>query len=132
MTLVLSACEGPMGPVGEPGESLRLEAYDFTVVSRDWEPIGEAGEVTFYQYIMDFDIGSHIYKNGDVSVFIYLTDNGNEVQAPLPYSIPHMDGSVRWTEHYTFDFDQGTVSFYADYLRGELPPTQDFRVVLTW
>lgn len=129
MIFALIACEGPEGPAGE---SLSLETYYYTVNSRDWQPIGEAGELTFYQYIADLDIGNYIYEQGDVSVFMFLTDNNNEVQAPLPYSIPHTDGGIRWTEHYTFDFDQGTVSFYADYLRGELPPTQEFRVVLTW
>jgi hypothetical protein len=129
MTIALVACEGPMGL---PGESLSLETYYYTVASRDWQPVGETGETTFYQYIVDLDIGNYIYEQGNVSVFMYLADNGNEVQTPLPYSIPHTDGGIRWTEHYSFDFDQGTVSFYADYLRGELPPTQEFRVVLTW
>lgn len=131
MALALSACEGPMGPAGEPGEGLGMEVHEFTVVSRDWESLGEAGGVTFYRYIMDLDIGSYIYKSGNVSVFMYLMDGDNEVQAPLPYSIPHADNGG-WTEHYSFDFDRGTVSFYADYRRGERPPTQDFRIVLTW
>jgi hypothetical protein len=130
--LILVACEGPMGDPGLPGEGLKLETYYFTVASRDWKAIGEAGEITFYQYIKDLDIGNSIYERGNVSVFIYLADDGNEVQSPLPYSIPHTDGGVRWTEHYSFDFDLGTMSFYADYLRGETPPPQEFRVVLTW
>jgi hypothetical protein len=121
-----------MGPPGEPGESLKMETYYYTVNPRDWQPVGESGEVTFYQYIADLDIGNYIYEQGNVSVFIYLVDNGNEVQAPLPYSIPHTDGGIRWTEQYSFDFEKRTVSFYADYLRGELPPSQEFRVVLTW
>ncbi|MDR1675795.1 MAG: hypothetical protein LBR86_04940 [Tannerella sp.] len=132
MTFALVACEGPMGPAGEPGESVNLETYYYTVASRDWKEIGGAGDLTFYQYIVDLDIGKRIYDRGDVSAFMYLVDDGNEVQAPLPYSIPHTDGGLRWTEHYTFDFDQGTVSFYADYLRGENPPSQEFRVVLIW
>ncbi|MDR2040822.1 MAG: hypothetical protein LBP98_00695 [Tannerella sp.] len=132
MTFVLTGCEGPMGPAGEPGRGLNLETYYYTVASRDWKAVGESGKTTFYQYIADLNLGDEIYDWGDVSVYMYLTDDGNEVQTPLPYSIPHTEGGNDWTEYYTFDFDRGTVSFYADYLRGELPPSQEFRVVLTW
>jgi hypothetical protein len=130
VALVFTSCEGPVGP---PGESVALETSYYTITSRDWELLdGGAQNVSFYRCIRDLNVGDYIYDYGDVSVFMYLMDNNSEVQAPLPYSIPHTDGGVSWNEQYTFDFDRGTISFYADYIKGETPPEQEFRVVLTW
>jgi hypothetical protein len=124
-----TSCEGPEGP---PGEGLAINVEYYTIKSRDWQQIGSNGEVSFYRYIVDINIGDYIYDKGNVSVFLYLMDGNNEVQAPLPYSIPHIDNGARWTEHYSFDFDSGTISFYVDLLNGQVPPEQEFRVVLTW
>jgi hypothetical protein len=129
MALTLVACEGPMGP---PGEGAELEAEYFTIRSRDWQEIGSSQDVIFYQCVVDINIGDYIYDKGDVSVFMYQIDGDSEVQVPLPYSIPRMNGGIRWTEQYSFDFDRGTISFYADCLIGLTPPEQEFRVVLTW
>ncbi|MDR3194934.1 MAG: hypothetical protein LBT76_06565 [Tannerella sp.] len=130
MAFVLTSCEGPMGPPGEPGGG--METYYFTVTPRDWKLLGGTQDVSFYQCIKDLDIGSYIYENGTVSAYMYQMEDQTEVQTPLPYIIPHTDGSVRWNEQYTFDFEQGTVSFYVDYIKGETPPAKEFRVVLTW
>jgi hypothetical protein len=128
MLAIAAACEGPQGPPGLPGENVDLYVTNFFVSSDNWEPIGNDGNVIFYRFLFDLDIGNRIYEGGNVNVFIYLMDEGNEVQAPLPYLIPH----VGWTEQYSFDFDRKTIAFYADYINGEMPPPQEFRVVLTY
>ncbi|MDR3269644.1 MAG: hypothetical protein LBT83_11345 [Tannerella sp.] len=128
LALTFTACEGPVGPPGEGG----LEVSYHTIRTRDWQLIGGTQDVSFYRCLVDLNIGDDIYEYGNISVFLYLMDDRNEVQAPLPYSIPRVDGSIRWDEQYSFDFDSGTISFYADYLRGETPPEKEFRVVLTW
>jgi hypothetical protein len=129
----LAACEGPAGPTGPQGEpGMEMDVEYFTVRARDWKEIGSSQDVVFYQYVANINIGDYIYDKGNVSVFMYLMDGDNEVQVPLPYSIPRQERGIWWTEQYSFDFDRGTISFYVDYLNGLTPPDQEFRAVLSW
>ena len=72
------------------------------------------------------------YERGLVNVYMFQwsTSGNSEVQTPLPYWIQHTDGSNTWLEGYNYDFDKGTVAFYAEYRNGEIPPECSFRIVV--
>ena len=129
-TLTLLSCEGPIGPPGEPGEGFVPFVKYFVVKSQDWQYLDSDVYVSFYKYVVDMDIGDYAYNNGFVNVYLFQSDNGNEVQTPLPVWIQYTDRGNTWIEGYNFDFDRNTVAFYADCKLGQRPPTCEFRVVV--
>ena len=124
------SCEGPMGPPGEPGEDFLPYVKYIEVRSQDWQLYSSSEYVSFYKCVKDIDIGKRAYENGLVMVYLFQSDEGNEIQTPLPYWIQYTDKGNTWIEGYNFDFDQGTIAFYADCQRGQRPPTCEFRVVV--
>jgi len=130
ITLTLASCEGPMGPPGEPGDGFRPYVRNFKILSLDWQQYDTDEYVSFYKYVFDIDIGNLAYNEGFVNVYMYQSDDGNEVQTPLPLWIQYTDRGNTWLEGYNFDFDRTTIAFYADVKKGQRPPTSDFRVVV--
>jgi hypothetical protein len=140
--LLLLACEGPMGPPGEPGEGLKWQILTYTVHEGDWKLVGGKDNLNSY-YIYEFDeklLTNFIYESGNVFGYvIFNPGKNNETQTPLPHMIPLGDsdpgGEFLWQEYYTFDFMPGSIAFYADYNdfhTSVRPPTCVFRIVMNW
>ena len=119
-----------MGPPGDPAEGFLPYVKFFTVKSQDWQYLDMDEYVSFYKYIVDMDIGDYAYNNGFVNVYMFQSDEGNEVQTPLPFWVQYTDRGNTWLQGYNFDFDRTTICFYADCKRGQRPPTCEFRVVV--
>ena len=130
LTLIFESCEGPMGPPGVSGEDFLPYVRYFTIRAQDWQQFDTDEYVSFYKYVVDIDIGDHAYNNGFVSVYMFQSDEGNEVQTPLPLWIQYTDRGNTWLEGYNFDFDRASICFYADVKRGQRPPASEFRVVI--
>jgi len=130
LTMALMSCEGPMGPPGDPGEGFVPYVKYFEVKSQEWQNYGSDAYVSFYKCVKDIDIGNDAYQNGLVMVYLFQLDDGNEIQTPLPYWIQYTDRGNTWLEGYNFDFDRGTIAFYADCQLGQRPPACEFRVVV--
>ena len=126
-TLTFTSCEGPMGP---PGENFLPYIKYFTVRAQDWQQFDTDEYVSFHKYVVDIDIGDYAYKNGFVHVYIFRSDQGNEVQTPLPFWVQYTDRGNTWLEGYNFDFDRSSMAFYADCKKGQRPGTCEFRVVV--
>ena len=152
--MALTACEGPMGPPGPvgpqgppgpgggSGDGVKWKILEYTVYEKDWELIGGRDNLNSH-YMFEFKenlLTSEIFKNGKVTGYRVLKlDNGSTVQTPLPYVLPRGQKEGRndklWSEYYTFDFQPGSIAFYAyytDFYTGNRPPTCVFRIVMTW
>lgn len=151
--MALTACEGPMGPPGPvgpqgppgnggSGDGVNWKILEYTVHDKDWELIGGKDALNSH-YMFEFKeslLTSEIFKNGKLAGYRVLTlDNGSKVYTPLPYIIARgqKEGSndKLWSEYYTFDFQPGSIAFYAhytDFYTGNRPPTCYFRIVATW
>ena len=151
--MALTACEGPMGPPGPvgpqgppgnggSGDGVNWKILEYTVHDKDWELVGGKDALNSH-YMFEFKenlLTSEIFKNGKVVGFRVLKlDNNSTVQTPLPYIVPRgtKEGSNEklWSEYYTFDFQPGSIAFYAhytDFYTGNRPPTCYFRIVATW
>ena len=128
LALAFVSCEGPIGP---PGEGFVPYVRYFEVKSQDWQLYDSDDYVSYYKSSpVEIDIGNEGYNDGIVNVYLFQTDDGSEIQTPLPYWIQYTDRGNRWLEGYNFDFDRETVVFYADCQRGQRPPTCQFRVVV--
>ena len=130
IAFVFTSCEGPTGPMGPPGEEILPYNEVFTIRSQDWKHESTGRYASLYSCLVDIEIGDNAYEEGFVNVYFYQNNNGFEVQTPLPYWIQNTDGPNTWLEGYNFDFDAGTVVFYADWKNGERPPTCKFRVAV--
>lgn len=129
-TLTFISCEGPAGPMGRPGEDITFFVDEFTITPQDWVLESTGRYASLYSCIVDIEIGDYAYNDGMVNVYMFQTNDGNEVQSQLPYWIQYTEGNNTWLEGFNFDFDAGTVAFYADWKNGERPPTCTFRVVV--
>lgn len=132
IAFVFTSCEGPTGPQGEPGKDLEFYREYFEVKSGDWISDGSDDHVSFYKYLFtDVDVSDYTYDKGVVFVFLYRVDNkGNETQTLVPFSYEDEIDGVKWKEKYDYDFDGGSIGFYAECPRGQRPPTCEFRVVM--
>jgi hypothetical protein len=133
--LLFASCEGPAGRDGldgRDGASFEFYVKNFTVVSRDWVYLSSGRYTDMYEYVVDIDVKKQAYEYGTVSVYMYQlnTASNSEVQTPLPYWTQHTAGENTWLEGYNFDFDEGTVAFYAEVEKGTYPPTSLFRIVI--
>ncbi|MDR3266644.1 MAG: hypothetical protein LBT24_03640 [Tannerella sp.] len=124
------SCEGPAGHDGLDGDDFGFYVEIFTVRSQDWERVSIGRFTTLYKYIADVDVRKDAYEGGIVQVYMFQTDDKNEVQTPLPYWMQHTVGENTWLEGYNYDFDEGTVAFYAEVEKGTNPPTSSFRIVI--
>ena len=135
VAIFMTACEGPPGRDGLNGTNGQDFSYyveNFTVRSQDWQFVSRGRYTSLYQCIVDVDIRAEAYENGVVQVYLFQNDasSNSEVQTPLPYWIQYTSGDNSWMEGYNYDFDQGTVAFYAEVENGITPPLCYFRVVV--
>ena len=64
-------------------------------------------------------------------MFLYRVDSkGNETQTLVPFSYEDEIDGVKWKEKYDYDFDSGSICFYAECKKGQRPPTCEFRVLM--
>jgi hypothetical protein len=128
--LLFASCEGPAGHDGLDGNDFEFYVENFTVRSGDWKYVSEGRYTTLYQCIVKVEIGGKAYEDGIVEVYMFQTDNGSEVQTPLPYWMQHTVGENTWLEGYNYDFDDESVAFYAEVEKGTIPLPCYFRVVI--
>ena len=150
--MALTACEGPMGPPGpvgpqgppgngSSGENVRWKVFEYTVLERDWQLVGGKDALNSH-YIFEFKenlLTKEMTEGAIIGYRILTLDNGSKVYTPLPYIVPRgtKEGSNEklWSEYYTFDYQPGSIAFYAyytDFYTGNRPPTCVFRIVATW
>lgn len=139
LSLALFSCEGPMGPQGVPGEGMYWKYYNYTVRSQDWELVtSEDGLNTYYMYVFDNkDITDDLYLNGyALGYLVQSPGTDDEVITPLPYTVHRgsndPEGTLLWTETYTYDYMPGSVAFYVQYsdFAQQQPEDMVFRLVL--
>jgi len=131
--MLMIACEGPMGPQGEPGFS-NWKIVPFEVRASDWQYSQDGGFICIFDNFRELD--DYIYRDGLVTVYwIKNPGTSNEVKTPLNNSRPYIDQYGEWTESYTYDYAPGSIAFYLTY--GNLPSSAEpryakFEVVLNW
>ena len=127
--LVISACEGPMGPAGRDGidgEVTYWEIIDFTVRRTgdfSWMQIGEDDEIGSYLYFVleDERITQQIFDEGLVICYYrYMDEFGYNVQTPLPFTIYDIvvDEGGEGEDYYYFEYPY-SVQFSYDVEPGE-------------
>lgn len=130
--------EGPMGPMGIPGEGTNWDVTEWTVSSNQWKLNGtvNGGNSYYYCELVDPKLTPFIASSGNVAVYLYTnTTSSGRIQTPLPYVSHYTDGKAAWTETYDFDFAPGSIVVYvkySDFNTATVPPTRTFRVVKTW
>ena len=134
----LTACS----PYTESDDSKNWEVLTFTVKKNDWQLKGGTNNLdSYYQFIFDDvrELTSFVASQGTVMGYVYQGSGSDEVQTPLPYTIPYGDvvqgNEVLWTETTTFDYQAGSIAFYvnySDFTTEVRPGTMEFRVVLHW
>jgi hypothetical protein len=133
--MLFVSCEGPVGPMGPKGDSgldIAFHVENVTIRSEHWKQVSIGKYATLYECIREVDVREEAYEEGLVNVYMFQwsSDSKSEVQTQLPYWIQHTDGENTWLEGYNFDFDKGTVAFYAECKNGTNPPECNFRVVV--
>ena len=154
LIMALTACEGPMGPPGpvgpqgppgngSSGEGVNWKIEEYEILEKDWKLVGGRDALGSH-YMCEFPnvnwLTNTVFSKGKLVGYRILTlDNGSKVYTPLPYIIARgqKEGSNEklWSEYYTFDFQPGSIAFYAhytDFYTGNRPPTCYFRIVATW
>jgi len=133
--MLFASCEGPAGRDGFDGLNGKdcecsKHIANFVIKQQDWKRVSVGRYVTLYECIKDVDIREDAYEDGVVFAFMFQWDekNKSEVQTPLPHWTQHTDGDNTWLEGFNYDFDHGTVAFYAECRNGTNPPECDFRV----
>ena len=133
VVIAMTACEGPMGPQGVPGEagSLLTKVEYFTVKPSDWEFMGPSDNPNevYYRYTVTPKFYSELgdkelewlYNDGAIHAYLFRNfDQNGETQTPLPYVLNTMQD----------------VAFYIAYsgANQDSSPTQDmhFRIVANW
>ncbi|MDR2148715.1 MAG: hypothetical protein LBE91_19920 [Tannerella sp.] len=135
VALFTTSCEGPPGRDGfdgEDGQDFEFYVENFRVRSQDWEFVNSGRYTSLFQYVVDVDVQEEAYEFGIVQVYLFQINasSNSEVQTPLPYWIQYTSGDNTWLEGFNYDFDQGTVAFYAEVANGTRPADSNFRVVV--
>ena len=128
--MVLTSCEGPAGRDGLDGKDFEFYYDYFTIKSQDWDRVSVGQYATLYEYVVDIKIGHDAYEKGLVLVYMFQWEGNNEVKTPLPHWVQHSQGNNTWLEGYNYDFDAGTIKFYAECRNGTNPPECEFHVVV--
>ena len=149
--LVISACEGPMGPAGRDGidgEVTYWKIIDFRVRRDQWLQIGDNDEIGsyLYFYLEDDQISQEIYDNGLVLCYYKFTDEfGLDVQSPLPFTVYDIDVEVfeediyeyPYSIHFSYDVTPGSIAikvvisnFFTNAYWHVMPTACDFRLHL--
>ncbi|MDR0729107.1 MAG: hypothetical protein LBF19_03145 [Prevotellaceae bacterium] len=136
---VFSACQGPMGPEGPPGDSTQWAVRTITVHTNEWMLSGRPNELGSYYYADKSipELTAFVFNEGAVIGYIRTGDNVKNI---LPYVLHKGEvgatGEYLWTQTYDFDFSPGAVRFYvtfSDFMTGSARPgTETYDIVLIW
>lgn len=151
--IMLSACEGPMGPEGPPGQDGHSTEWwfkDITITRNQWDIKGEPDQIGSYlTYVTTVpELTEDIYYDGAIICYYrFINEDGIEVQTTLPHTVYGIldDGGyeVPYSEYYSFDVtpttrtETGTIALkitYSDFYTAEwIPPVScTFRLVLIY
>lgn len=150
VVIAMTACEGPMGPQGVPGEagSLLTKVEYFTVKPSDWKFMGPSDNPNevYYQYTVTPKFYSELgdkelewlYNDGAIHTYLFRNfDQNGETQTPLPYVLNWADNNNKLCIETVYsDYTMQDVAFYIAYsgANQDSSPTQDmhFRIVANW
>ena len=147
----MTACEGPMGPAGPPGQDGVGDWYvfDIDVYSDMWKPIYDeydnlyyecrVSRASFFNKISQSDF-EFIFDEGLITGYLvqWVRYDGGApvlVQSLLPYTIYGDDGEFLYSENYSFEvLRTGYITFtvkYSDF--AEVSPGDcNFHMVMIW
>ena len=141
--MVLSACEGPAGPMGPPGKDADagMLVFECNVLSEHWKPAFDDLMGDFFEYEFRIrELTGYIFDEG--AVFCYLVQNIDDgkrvtvVQSPLPYTFYGVFQGVLYSENYTYEIRPGYINFIvkiSDFdTQAQQPLDCTFRVVMMW
>ena len=136
----VTACD--VEPYHDGDDNDNWKVLTFTVKKSDWKLMGHSNDLnSYYQFVFNDvrELSNFVCTDGTVTGYLYQGNGSDEVQTPLPYTIPYGDfvngNEFLWTETTTFDYQPGSIAFYVNYsdFNTEVEPeTMDFRVVLHW
>ena len=138
LAIMFSACEGPMGPQGEPGNENYWHNETFTVHSNAWQLEGQQGELGSYFYYDKAvpQLTNNVFKEGIVLVYLHTLSSVKNV---MPYVLHKGDedhlGEIFWTQTYDYDFEPGYVRLrvtYSDFITSIRPATETFSLILLY
>ena len=130
--LFLSSCSNSSDDIVETAWNIE----NFTVNASDWSWDAANGRWEAVKQLKFID--EFVYENGAVIGYVFVTENGKEVQYQLPHTMNIVDGDAAFTEtvDYHFDFKTSRVTFlikpsdsFQD-INAKL--TYNFRIVMIW
>ena len=119
LILLVTACEGPRGPMGPPGEGGSSDSYVspvYTIKAREWQLVTmpDGASQGYICEIRDKNLIADDYDYAAVNGYMFL-EKGTEYEAKTP--LPHVEifrdsDGISYTEHYTFEYMPGYITFY--------------------
>ena len=137
IAVMLTACEGPMGPQGQPGVG-DWHNESFTVDKTAWRLEGQPNELGSYFYYDKAvpQLTNNIFNDGIVLLYLHATNNIKNV---MPYVLHLGDedhlGEFFWTQTYDYDFERGNIRLYvtySDFMTSRRPDTETFSLILLY
>ena len=132
--LIITSCEGPMGPPGPQGDDAIANWKIIDIDIPKWE-LDETGTF-FYAHISVPELTDFIYTDGVVMAYHETVSNNGNYKTPLPYTRYNQetDGYL-WSELLDFTFNPGWVTFYSnpsDFFTGIKPDPVYLTLALIW
>ena len=142
LILLVTACEGPRGPMGPPDEDGTSSSYVspvYKIKADEWQPVTmpDGTSQGYICEIKDKNLVSDDYEYAAVNGYMFLEKGtANEVKTPLPHVDIFSDGEgYTYMEHYTFEYMPGYITFYikSDSPRPLDPPVVCyFQIIATY
>jgi hypothetical protein len=141
LAFAFSACEGPMGPQGPPGESaggVNWNVTNYTVRTGDWAWDNDLS-CFFYAFNSDVPITDFIVTDGIIVCSVY--DEYSKTYKPLPFIAEKYDTGEQMYYHEVIDFEYetGYIAFnvkasdlFDNVLPTWKPSTYTFKVTMIW
>ena len=111
-----------------------VESFTVDASEWSWNPLESRWQaVKQLDFIVEF-----IYESGAVIGYVFVTENGKEVQYQLPHTLNLVDGENVFTEtvDYNFDFKTSRVTFLIkpsdSFQDVKAKLTYNFRILMIW
>ena len=121
---VFTSCEGPMGPMGLPGEDGISYAGSIYEVEVDFTPGND------YSVVVDHPSSIEVLPEDIVLVYILWEYDGTDIWRLCPQTVVLPDGVIQ----YNFDYTQYDTRLFLEYTVDELLPAetdnQIFRIAI--
>ena len=111
-----------------------VESFTVDASEWSWNP-----SESRWQAVKQLDfIDEFVYESGAVIGYVFVTENGKEVQYQLPHTLNLVDGENVFTEtiDYNFDFKTSRVTFLIkpsdSFQDVKAKLTYNFRVLMIW